>query len=152
MNIKQIIILLISSILLGCAASETEDSLANLGSSGGSDCVSEGTIRSYKVLDESNLVITAMGGRQYHVALARRTNALKFTSRIGFSSSGSRLCGGFGFVVVNDVIGPDRIRINTIRRLSDEDYEDLLYRHEKSGKQQPPEPQPVDGAEVEELD
>ncbi|MEM8682714.1 MAG: DUF6491 family protein [Pseudomonadota bacterium] len=149
---KQLFIVFFCSSLLACAGSGSPNSAAGSRASGGSDCITEGTIRSYKVLDGSNLVVTAMARRQYHVELARRTSALKFANRIGFNSSGSRICGGFGYVVVNDSLGPDRIRIASIRRLSDEDYEDLLYRFEQAGKQQPPEPEPVEGAEVEELD
>ena len=152
MYLKQLFVLFTSSILLGCAATTTDESNAREGLAGGSDCVTEGTIRSYKVLDESNLVITALARRQYHVQLSRRSNGLKFANSIGFTPSGSRLCGGFGYVVVNDSFGPDRVRISSIRRLTDEDYEDLLYRFEQAGKQQPPEPEPVQGAEAEELD
>ena len=149
---KQLFIIFFSIILLGCASTNNENSASQERFSGGSDCITEGRIRGYKVLDGSNLVVSAMARRQYHVELARRTNALKFANRIGFSSSGSRICGGFGYVVVNDSLGPDRVRITSIRRLSDEDYEDLLYRFDMAGKQQPPEPEPVEGAEVEELD
>ena len=36
-----------------------------------SDCISEGTIRNFQVLDESNLIVTAMGKRKYHLVLSR---------------------------------------------------------------------------------
>ncbi len=152
MAFKQLVIVTTSCFLLGCASNQSGETSSRDSYSGGSDCITEGTIRSYKVLDGSNLVVSAMARRQYHVELARRTKALKFANSIGFNSSGSRICGGFGYVVVNDSFGPDRVRIASIRRLSDEDYEDLLYRFKQAGKQQPPEPEIVEGAEVEELD
>ncbi len=120
----------------------------------GPDCIFEGTIRDYRVLDESNLVVTASASRKYHIELSRRAYGLKSTWAIGFSSPGSRICAGFSDIVVDDSFGPEAIRINKIRRLSPDEYEDILIRFGKKEPEieQPREPEEVKGAEVEELD
>ena len=143
------------SALLGCAASPDEVGSDSYGDvNRGSDCISEGTIRDYKVLDNSNIVVTAMARQKYHVELIQRAPALRSAWGIGFASPTSRICAGFSELLVDDNFGPDRIRIRSIRRLTEEEYEDLLYRFDKAAaaKQEPPAPEPVKGADVEELD
>lgn len=155
MHKKQIFIVFISSVLLGCAASpEAVVSNGEGNVNRGSDCISEGTVRDYKVLNDSNLVVTAMARQKYHVELVQRAPALRSSWSIGFASPTSRICPGFSELLVDDNFGPDRVRIRSIRRLTEEQYEDLLYRFDKAaaGKQEPPAPEPVKGAEVEELD
>ena len=119
-----------------------------------SDCIFEGTIRDYRVLDESNLVVTASASRKYHIELSRRAYGLDSSWAIGFSSPGGSICAGFSEIVVDDSFGPEAIRINKIRRLSPDGYEDMLIRFgkKKPELEQPREPEEVKGAEVEELD
>ncbi len=133
---------------------DAERSAAESDAARSSDCISEGTIRDYKVLNDSNIVVTAMGRRKYHVELTRRAPGLRSAWSIGFTSPSSRICPGFSDLLVDDNFGPERVRIGSIRRLTEEEYEDLLYRFGKAaaGKQEPPAPEPVEGAEVEELD
>ena len=152
---KQLFTLLLSSLLLGCASVPgSEQRTAESGSARGSDCISEGTIRDYKVLNDSNIVVTAMGRRKYHVELAQRAPALRSSWSIGFTSPTSRICAGFSELLLDDSFGPDSVRIRSIRSLTEEEYEDLLYRFGKAaaGQHEPPAPEPVEGAEVEELD
>lgn len=156
--LNQIVILFFSSVLVACAAApDAPDSAVDDGLSGGSDCIFEGTIRDYKVLDESNLVVTASARRKYHIELFRPAFGLRSSWHIGFTSPTSRICPGFSEVVVDDSFGPEAIRISRIRALSPEAYEDLLIRF---GKKQPEvvenpaneDVEDVSGAEVEELD
>lgn len=152
---KQLLILSFSCFLAACAAT-------NQGRSGtdfderpiGSDCIFEGTIRDYAVLDESNLLVTASARRKYHIELNRRAYGLKSSWHIGFTSPTSRICPGFSEVIVDDSLGLEAIRIASIRALSPEEYDDLLIRY---GKKEPeiveaPATEEVESAEVEELD
>lgn len=152
---KHIVIVAILSILSACAtnkegAVEGESAGARIGS----DCISQGSIRDYTVLDDANLIVTEGVSRKYHMELSRRAFGLRSTWQIGFRTPTGRVCGGFSDIVVNDGIGPDSIRISSIRRLTPEDEEDLLIRFGKKEPEieQPRQPEEVDGAEVEELD
>ena len=152
---KQIVILSISCALVACASTENgAPESAGESRARSSDCIFEGTIRDYRVLDGSNLIVTGSGQRKYHIELARRAFGLSSSWHIGFSSPTNRICPGFSEVVVDDTMGPEAIRITSIRRLSPEEYEDLLIRFGKLEPEieQTPAPEPVEGAEVEELD
>ena len=152
--LKQLLIVFLSSIVLGCASTPEGQSAGEKSASAGSDCISEGTIRSYKVLNDSNLVVTARIDRNYHMRLGRPATGLRSAWSIGFTSPTSRICPGFSELLVDDTFGPERVRILSIQHLTEEEYEDLLYRFGKggTGEKAPPEPEPVEGAEVEELD
>jgi hypothetical protein len=156
MLIKQLIMLSLSSSLIACAGAAKAPSSDDFEpSSDGSDCIFEGTIRDYRVLDESNLLVTASGRKKYHIELNRPAYGLRSTWQIGFSSRGSsRICPGFSELIVDDSFGPEAIRIRSIRRLVPEEYEDLLIRYGKKKPEieQTREPEEVEGAEVEELD
>ncbi len=152
---KQLFIIVISSGLLACATTdEGSDESEDGYQSSGADCISQGTIRDYRILDDANLIVTAMGNRKYHVALTRRVMGLRSSWQIGFATRTGRICGGFSDIVIGDNIGPNRIRIASIRRLNPDEHEELLIRY---GKKKPefevsPVPEDVEGAEVEELD
>ena len=153
--IKQLFILSFSCILIACAGSgDPVEGDAYAEESRGTDCISQMTVRDYRVLDESNLIVSESRRRKYHVVLSRRAFGLQSTWQIGFRSGGGRICPGFSDLVVDNGIGPDRIRIASIRRLTPEDEEDLLIRFGKidGTTEQTPPPQEVEGAEVEELD
>ena len=145
----------ISCGLAACASAPGEpgnDEYA--GPARGSDCIFEGTIRDYRVLDESNLVVTASAKRKYHIELFRRAYGLRSSWHIGFSSPTSRICPGFSEVIVDEGFGHEAIRISRIRALNSDEYEELLIRY---GKKQPeideaPATEEVESAEVEELD
>ena len=151
MLLKQLIIVFTSSLLLACAASS--ESLDEDRPRRG-DCIHEPSIRGYTVLDESNLIVSASGRRQYHVVLQRRAFGLRSNWSIGFKSPTGRICSGFSEVIFDGHFDGESIRIASIRELSAEEEEDLLIRY---GKREPeyeqtPEPVDVKGADVEELD
>lgn len=152
---KQIIMVLLLSITLGCSTPGTEPGGAESGAGyGRSDCIFGGTIRDYRVLDESNLVVTAGASRHYHIELVRPAFGLKSSWQIAFVPAGSSVCRGSSELLVDDTMGPERIRLRHIQRLTTDEYDDLLIRY---GKKEPEieqarEPEEVKGAEVEELD
>lgn len=152
---KQIFIVSFLSILIACAGGR-EPSLGDqkATATARSDCISTRTIRDYRVLDETNIVVTAQANRKYHVTLSRRATGLRSSWTIGFRSTSGRVCGGFDDVLVDDGFGPERIRIAAVTQLTPEEYDTLLVRF---GKKEPAnEPAPatneVESAAVEELD
>ncbi len=155
MFLKQLFIVFISSTLLACASAPESAREAETGAATRrSDCISTGTIRDYRVLDDAKLVVTASGNRKYHVWLSRRAVGLRSSWKIGFRSTSGRICGTFDDILVDDGFGREQIRIAGIRELTPEDYNELLVRF---GKREPAvEPAPaeesVETAEVEELD
>ena len=153
--IKQNFIVLLLSTLLGCASSNSVDSEVAGGEvSGRADCISQGSIRDYRVLDESNLMVTERASRKYHVELGRRAYGLRASRAIGFESDSSRICGRFDDLVFDGNFGTEKVPIASIRRLTPEQEEDLLIRFGiiKPEYEQPRQPVEVQGAEVEELD
>ncbi|MDH3532000.1 MAG: DUF6491 family protein [Gammaproteobacteria bacterium] len=153
--IKHNVIVVFSCILAACAGTdEAPDGDDYASASRGSDCISQMTVRDYRVLDDSNLIVSAAARRKYHVLLSRRAIGLRSTWQVGFQSRTGQICSGFSDLVVDDGFGPDRIRIASIRRLTPEDEEDLLIRFGKiePDTAQTPATEEVESAEVEELD
>ncbi len=153
--LKQYITILISCGVVACATSENGSSSNRFeGSDSGSDCIFEGTIRDYRVLNDSNLLVSGSGTRKYHIELTRPAFGLNTTWKIAFRPQGSRICPGFSEIVVDGSFGPEFIRIRSIRRLVPEEYEDFLIRYgkKKPEVEQTREPEEMQGAEVEELD
>lgn len=152
---KQIFITLSLCVLFGCASQEeAADGGVDEGHLRSTDCISKSSIRDYKVLDDSNLIITEGASRVYHMALDRRAFGLRSSRGIGFQSSSSRVCAGFDSMVVEEGFGPETYRIKSIRRLTPEQAQNLLVRFGLAEPEfeQPRQPQEVEGAEVEELD
>ena len=155
MFLKQLVIVSISSVLFACAgAQEAEPAGETDARSGRLDCISTRTIRDYRVLDDANLVVTANANRKYHISLSRRAVGLRASWKIGFRSMSGRVCAGFDEIVVDDGLGPERIRIATVRELTPEEFDELLVRFGKKEPATKPAPatEPVESAEVEELD
>jgi hypothetical protein len=153
--IKQVFISFYLCGLLSCAATGSQAPGDNHAvESRGSDCISQSTIRDYRVLDESNLIVSASARRQYHLELYRRAYGLRASWQIGLNSATGQICSGFGDLVVDGGFGPERFRIASIRQLSPEDEDELLIRFGKKEPEyrQAPTPNEVEGAEVEELD
>ena len=154
--LKQLFIGLFSSVLVACAAQgESPDDAVYEGESRGRDCISQSTVRDYRVLDDGNLIVTASGKRKYHVVLMRRAYGLRATWKIGFRSPTSRICTGSGELIVADGFDRvDRIAIRSIREISPEEVDELLVRFGKKEPEfeQTPAAAEVPGAEVEELD
>ncbi|MDH3620881.1 MAG: DUF6491 family protein [Gammaproteobacteria bacterium] len=146
--------LITSCCLVACAGTaEQGDSVADDEPRGRGDCIHEPSIRGYTVLDEQNILVEAGGRRQYHVVLSRRAHELRYSPGIWFNSTTSRVCAGFDSIGYKGSM-TGRERIESIRELSEEEEEQLLIQF---GKKEPeidnmPEPQEVEGADVEELD
>ncbi|MFQ5981877.1 MAG: DUF6491 family protein [Woeseiaceae bacterium] len=120
----------------------------------GSDCIWIRTIRDYTALDDENLLIWASGRRPYFVRLFSPAWGLRSSFQIGTVSRDDRLCPFGGDALVFDTAGRDTARIASIRRISKDEADWLLVRFGKKDPpdEQAPEPKPVEGAEVEELD
>ena len=152
---KHLVIALISSILLACAGTQDgPDGGERKATNPRSDCIFRSTIRGYSVLDESNLIVSGTGRHKYHVVLARRAYGLRSSWGIAFNSPTGSVCAGFSEVIFDGHLQNESIRIDSIRKLSPEDHEDLLiqYGKKKPEIEQTPAPREVKGAEVEELD
>jgi len=154
-SVKQLFIVYCSCSLYACASTNNDVGEPESGwERRGGDCISQMSIRDYQVLDESNLIVTGSARRKYHVVLSRRAFGLRSTWRIAFETSGGRICSSFSDLIVDDGMGVDKIRIRSVKQITPEEYDDLLVRF---GKKEPdvkqtPEPVPIEGAEVEELD
>ena len=151
MLLKQLVITGLLSSVIACAGSEEriDGETAKRG-----DCIHEPSIRGYRVLDEQNLIVDAIGRRKYHVVLWRRAYGLRSSWGIVFDSQTSRICAGFSEVIFRGDFDEESIRITSIRELTSEDEEHLLIQYGKKEPEikQTPAPQEVEGADVEELD
>ena len=151
---KQIVVMFISSLLVACASSTDPMALDHQEAEPrGTDCILEGTIRDYRVLDDSNLVVSTTRKQKYHLRLGYSAMGLSSAWGLGFSSRGAQICPGDDIVVKNG-FDADAIRIYSIRAIDEAEYEHLLVRHGKKVPEKmtaPPE-EDVAGAEVEELD
>jgi len=120
----------------------------------GSDCISIRTIRDYTALDDKNLLIWASAKRPYFVRLFSPAWGLKTSFQLGTVSRDDRLCPYGGDQLVFGSSGRDTARIASIRRISPEEADWLLVRFGKKdpAEEQAPAPEPLESAEVEELD
>ena len=153
--IKQLIILFTLCITLGCAGSDPVDSEGG-GSevSSRSDCISQGSIRDYRVLDDANLMVTERSSRKYHVELGRRAYGLRTSHGIAFESDQAGFAADLTSWCTTADFGRKEVPIASIRRLTPEQEEDLLIRFGiiEPEYKQPRQPAELEGAEVEELD
>ena len=154
-SIKQLLIVCYSSSLVACATTGGDPGEVEYADeSRGNDCISQMSIRDYQVLDESNLIVTGTARRKYHIVLSRRAFGLRSTWRIAFQTSSGQVCSAFSDLIVDDGMGVEKIRIRSVRQVTPEEHDDLLVRFGKKEPdvEQTPEPVPIEGAEVEELD
>ncbi len=154
-SIKQIVVLFFSGTLIGCStASGPAGEVPSASEVRGSDCILDGTVRDYRVLDGSNLVVTDVRKQKYHMRLNRRSAGLDSGWGIGFTTQGSRICPRSSELVVNGGFEPDVINIASIRAIDNQEYQDLLVAFGRKTPT-PVETTPdhdVQGADVEELD
>ena len=153
--IKHWFIVVCSSVLFACASTENSATTVPASEvSARSDCISQSSIRDYRVLDDANLIVTEGVSRTYHVELLRRAHGLRSSRAIGFDSATGRICGRFDDLLYDGSLGTERVAIVSVRRLSPEQEEELLIRFGKKEPEyeQPRRPNEVEGAEVEELD
>ncbi len=120
----------------------------------GSDCIWIRTIRDYTALDDKNLLIWASAKRPYFVRLFTPAWGLRSSFQIETVSRDDRLCPYGGDALVFNTAARDSSRIASIRRITPEEADWLLVRfgHKDPPEQQAPAPEPLEGAEVEELD
>jgi len=152
--IKQIFILVFSSILLAsCATNSGEPRAPRDITETGSDCISIRTIRDYTPLDRSSLILEGGGNRQYYVTLVVSSFELRSSHRIGVDSRDEWLCPYGGDQLIFDGFGNNRVSVRGIMRITPDQAEELLYKHGKKERpeQQDPTPPELEGAEVEEL-
>ena len=154
-SLKQLVMLLISSNLLACAGSSGQPESGSLADEPVStDCISQRSVRDYKVLDEANLIVTGGANRKYHVLLGQPARGLRSSWKVGFHSASGRICSNFSDLVVEGNFGAETYRITSVRRLTPEDENELLIRFGKKEPdyEKPRQTEEVDGAEVEALD
>ena len=155
MLIKHIItISLLSCPLISVATEEGRDLAEYTAQTRGRDCISQSSIRDYRVLDESNLIVTGSVRRKYHVALRHRAFGLRSAWQIGFKSPAGRVCPTSGEIVFDNGISTDRVSIYSIREIDEDELDELLVQFGKKKREfeQAPATVELDGAEVEELD
>jgi hypothetical protein len=154
-TLKQSLIIYYLSSLAACASSPEAPEGGSLADEPvGSDCISQGSVRDYTVLDDANLIVTASVRKKYHIVLSRKAMNLRSSRAIGFDAATGRICSKFSDLIVEGHSRPEKIRIASIRLLTPEDENDLLVRFGKKEPdyEMPRQSEDVEGAEVEELD
>jgi hypothetical protein len=153
-DIKQILIVFISSITLGTftAAAEEEDTPEDLDLRG-SDCISIRTIRDYTPLSRDSLLIHGSAKRSYFVTLFSPRFGVNSSFQLATRSRDDRLCPYGGDALIFGSFQGDEARIKSIKRLNPGQLEQVLIRYGKKEPADKPDPAPpeVKGAEVEEL-
>ena len=152
--LKHVIILYSLSSLIGCASGPEATGSGSLADEpAGSDCISGGSVRDYRVLDNANLIVTAAARKKYHIVLSRQAMNLQSSRAIGFDTTTSRICSKFSYLIAEGSFGPEKIRIASVRYLTPEDENDLLVRFGKKEPdyEEPRQAEEVVGAEVEDL-
>ena len=154
-TIKQLVIVLFSSVLFGCASSgDNYESAGDPVASRSNDCFLQSSIRDYQVLNDSNLIVTGSARRHYHVELTRRAFGLRSSWSIGFRSPTGMICSGGSELLVSDGFsGHESIRLRSVRQITPDELDELLVRFGKKDpeEQQTPAEEEVEAAEVEEL-
>ena len=153
-DIKQLLIVFISSITLGAftAAAEEEDAPEDLDLRG-SDCISIRTIRDYTPLSRDSLLIHGSAKRSYFVTLFSPRFGVNSSFQLATRSRDDRLCPYGGDALIFGSFQGDEARIRSIKRLNSGQLEQVLIRYGKKEPADKPDPAPaeVKGAEVEEL-
>lgn len=150
--------LVIALSLSACATSESTSSGASAAEPDldfrGSDCILIRTIRDYTTLDRQHLLIHGLGNRAYYVKLFRPSFGMTGGIGMRVESRDDQLCPFGGDSIVFGSFGDERVRVQSISRLTAEQEEYLLERYglsEPDEQQAPASPPEVKGAEVEEL-
>jgi len=153
--IFQIVILLSLSgcaTISGDAADESE--VSKDADFQGADCILIRTIRDYRPLDKSHLIISSSGKRSYFVTLFWPAYELRHSTSLQFESRDGQLCPYGGDAIIFGTFSNESVNVRAISRVSAEEEQELLVRYGiiERAEQKPPEPASVKGAEVEELD
>jgi hypothetical protein len=155
-TLKQTLIIIFSSYLLGCASSgDSYESAGDPVEPLSNDCFLQSSIRNYQVLDDSNLIVTGSGKRTYHVQLISRAYGLRSSWSIGFRSRTGLICSTGSTLVISDGFGSQEssVRLRSVRQITPDELDAMLVRFGKKDpeEQQAPAEEEVEGAEVEEL-
>ncbi len=139
----------------GCASSDPDDLAKSrpsvrAGEFGTQDCFWNSPSLSHEVLDQRNLVVFASGRRDaYHVQVGLSSTGLRFSSQLGFVSSGSRICGYAGDALLVAGFGDtERLPINGVYRLDDTALAGLRGRFGRAPPAEKTQPQPGPGPAV----
>jgi len=145
-------------ILCGCSAtgdnewatSETDVGLDYRGS----DCILIRTIRDYRPLDNSHMLINGPAKRTYFVTLFSPAFEMRGSMGLTFDSRDDQLCPFGGDAIKFGGLTHERVTIQSISRVTAEQEQEILFRFGllERAEKKPPEPVSVKGAEVEELD
>lgn len=152
--IKQLLTVFTSSvILIACAATGEQETVAEDLDLRGSDCILIPTIRDYTPLSRDSLLIHASAKRSYYVRLLSPGFGLNSSFTLATRSRDDRLCPYGGDAIIFDEFPGGEARIQSISRVTPEQVETLLVRYGKKepGDTRDPAPTEVKGAEVEEL-
>lgn len=153
--IFQLVMLLTSS---GCATNSEPGERESAATAGmnfrGSDCILIRTIRDYRPLDNSHLLISGSGRRTYFVTLLGPVFEMRGSASLRFESRDDNLCPYGGDAIVFGHFSRGGTRVQAISRITAEQKEEILLRFGlvERTEQTAPEPGNVKGAEVEELD
>jgi hypothetical protein len=120
----------------------------------GSDCILIRTIRDYRPLDSSHMLISGPAKRTYFVALFRPAFDMRGSMGLTFDSRDEQLCPFGGDAIMFGGLAHERVTIQSISRVTAEQEQEILFRFGllERAEKKPPEPANVKGAEVEELD
>jgi hypothetical protein len=122
------LVLFAASAAAGCVSGGATAGASPGGTRTADDCLFAVTLRDWRPLDERNLILFADGRRGYHVELFRPALGLTFDVMIGVYDRDGRICPYGGDAIVIDGPMPERIEIRSIKRLSDEELDELYVR------------------------
>ena len=131
-------LLYLCAVLLASGCAVSEETAEETGE--GSDCFYQSQLRSYKVVDDQHIVVSATGNRAYLIELWRPVHNLDRRFRIGFESPRDRVCS-----VISKVRVDGGISIRSIRQIPEAERDALRSQGENV------EYAPVDGADIEDL-
>ncbi|NOX70057.1 MAG: hypothetical protein GXP15_12770 [Gammaproteobacteria bacterium] len=150
--------LLIALTLSGCATvsggTGDESEVRADANFQGTDCILIRTIRDYRPLDKSHLLISSSSKRSYFVTLFWPAYELRHSTSLRFESRDSQLCPYGGDAIIFGTFSQESVSIRAISRVTEEEKLELLVQYGiiERAEQKPPEPAIVKGAEVEEQD
>lgn len=119
--------LALATLVLGaCVATpSTERTSAGVAARRNDDCMFTVSLRDWRPLDDQNLILFESGRRAYHVELVRPAFGLRGDIMIGVFDRDGRICPYGGDAIVVDGPMPDRVTIRSMRRLSDDELDEL---------------------------
>jgi hypothetical protein len=121
---KRAAVVLLLGMLTGGAGSSTSAAPRDTYN----DCLLARTLRDWRPLDDENLLLFGAGRRAYLVELFRPAMSLGFNVMIGVYDRDGRICPYGGDAIVVDGPMPERIPIRSIRRLSDDELDEVYVR------------------------